>query len=170
MKYMHGYVDNAAPAAIPVADPTDRGPLDERSLAGAWLPVVDNLDAALRHARAQPLSPVDDLEALLRQALGVLAVLGFPRRRDEDSPFDPTCHRAVGTVETGGLLAAGTVVHVVRPGYGYGERQLRRADVVVATDQNTERSGEETTWQGSPSRSSSGSSGRPPSCAWIGAI
>ena len=45
--------------------------------------------------------------------------------------FDPARHEAVGaTADTD--APPGTVVRVVRPGYGEGERQLRPAAVVVA--------------------------------------
>ena len=46
--------------------------------------------------------------------------------------FDPARHEAVGTVSDP-RAPAGTVLHVVRPGYGVGERQLRPAAVVVAS-------------------------------------
>jgi molecular chaperone GrpE len=108
---------------------------DERAHSAAvWLPVLDNLDRAVLHARSDPHAHVADLEALRYQALGVLAALGFPRRFDEGEPFDPTRHHAVATVPSGDLLPAGTVVYVVRPSYGLGDRQLRPAEVVVAAD------------------------------------
>ncbi|MBV9846740.1 MAG: nucleotide exchange factor GrpE, partial [Kutzneria sp.] len=57
---------------------------DERGrVAGAWLPVVDNLDLALRHADADPDSIVQGVRAVHEQALTVLAGLGFPRRHDD---------------------------------------------------------------------------------------
>ena len=46
--------------------------------------------------------------------------------------FDPARHEAVATVPDP-KAPPGTVVHVVRPGYGEDERQLRLAAVVVAT-------------------------------------
>ena len=46
-------------------------------------------------------------------------------------PFDPVHHEAVATVERDDV-APGTVVQVVRPGYGDDLRQLRPAVVVVA--------------------------------------
>lgn len=108
---------------------------DERAhCAAVWLAIMDNLDRAVQLARSDPHGQVADLEALRYQALAVLATLGFPRRFDEGEPFDPTRHNAVATVPSGDLLPAGTVVYVVRPGYGLGDRQLRPADVVVAAD------------------------------------
>ena len=102
-------------------------------VAARWLPVVDNLERALDHAHADPGSIIEGIRAVLEQALGVLSQLGFPRRDDLGSPFDPARHEAIAAVsETD--APAGSVIDVVRPAYGEGERQLRPAQVVVAKD------------------------------------
>jgi molecular chaperone GrpE len=100
--------------------------------ASALLPIVDNLDLALEHAAADPRSLIQGLLAVRDQAVNALAMLGFPRRDDLGVHFDPSRHEAVGSVP-GADAAPGTVVAVVRPGYGEGDRQLRPAAVVVAT-------------------------------------
>jgi molecular chaperone GrpE len=100
--------------------------------ASALLPVVDNLDLALEHAAADPRSLVQGLLAVRDQAVNALAMLGFPRRDDLGLHFDPSRHEAVGS-DPGADAVPGTVVAVVRPGYGEGDRQLRPAAVVVAT-------------------------------------
>jgi molecular chaperone GrpE len=100
--------------------------------ASALLPIVDNLDLALEHAAADPRSLVQGLLAVRDQAVNALAMLGFPRRDDLGVHFDPSRHEAVGS-DPGADAAPGTVVAVVRPGYGEGDRQLRPAAVVVAT-------------------------------------
>lgn len=106
---------------------------DERAKAAAeWLPVIDNLDLALEHARADPENIVEGVRAVRQQALAVLAALGYPRRDDEGVTFDPTYHEAVSTVEDEDL-PPGTVARVVRPGYGSEDEVLRPAAVVVAT-------------------------------------
>ena len=106
---------------------------DERAKAAAeWLPVIDNLDLALEHARADPENIVEGVRAVRQQALAVLAALGYPRRDDEGVAFDPTYHEAVSTVEDEDL-PPGTVARVVRPGYGSEDEVLRPAAVVVAT-------------------------------------
>jgi molecular chaperone GrpE len=106
---------------------------DERAKAAAeWLPVIDNLDLALGHARADPENIVEGVRAVREQALAILAALGFPRRDDEGLVFDPTYHEAVSTVEDE-ELPPGTVARVVRPGYGSEDEVLRPAAVVVAT-------------------------------------
>jgi len=105
-------------------------------VAAAWLPIVDDLDRALEHL------PDDNgftagVRAVRDHALVVLAGLGFPRFEPLGERFDPMRHEAVSAVEAD--APAGTVVAVVRPGYGSGEVILRPAAVVVARE--PERSG-----------------------------
>jgi len=100
-------------------------------VAGQWLPVVDNLDRALEHAAADPRTIVEGIQAVRQQALGVLAGLGFPRRDEAGATFDPARHEAVAATYDP-RVPPGTVVQVVRPGYGEPDRQLRPAQVVVA--------------------------------------
>ncbi len=76
---------------------------------------------------------LEGVRAVLEQAVAVLAALGFPRQDEEvGAAFDPVRHEAVATVPSA-EVPAGTVLDVVSPGYGEGERQLRPAGVVVAT-------------------------------------
>jgi molecular chaperone GrpE len=110
----------------------ERQRLDERArVAREWLPVIDNLDLALEHAKSDP-ALLAGVQAVRDQALAILAALGFPRQTDVGTAFDPQRHEAVGTLADA-QAPPGTVLHVVRPGYGDGERQLRPAAVVVAT-------------------------------------
>jgi molecular chaperone GrpE len=99
--------------------------------ARRWLPVLDNLDRAVAHGEADPGSILEGIRAVRGQAAGVLAGLGFPRRDALGEPFDPARHEAVATRPADGV-PDGTVVEVVRPGYGDGDHQLRPAQVVVA--------------------------------------
>lgn len=96
-----------------------------------WLPVIDNLDRALAHSAADPAAVVDGVRATRDQALHVLSRLGFPRRDDRGTMFDPARHEAIASRPAAGA-ADGTVVEVTRPGYGEGDHQLRPAQVVVA--------------------------------------
>jgi molecular chaperone GrpE len=103
----------------------------ERSrVAGAWLPIVDNLERAISHAGERSDAVLDGLRSTLGQAVQVLERLGYPRDTEAGVPFDPQRHEVVGVVDQPDS-AAGTVVEVVRPGYGDGTRQLRPAAVVV---------------------------------------
>lgn len=110
----------------------DRARGDERArVAATWLPVVDNLELALQHAEADADAIVEGVRAVHEQAVSTLARLGFPRRDEVGVPFDPARHEAVAA--TADIDAPpGTIVSVVRPGYGEGDRQLRPAAVVVA--------------------------------------
>ena len=110
----------------------DRAEADARTqVARQWLPVVDNLERALEHAEADPRTIVEGIQAVRRQALDVLASLGFPRRDDTGATFDPARHEAVAVTHDP-RVPPGTIVQVVRPGYGEPDRQLRPAQVVVA--------------------------------------
>jgi molecular chaperone GrpE len=101
-------------------------------VALAWLPVVDNLERALAHARADPGSIVDGVKAVRNQAVSVLDQLGYPRRDDDlGAEFDPARHEAIAS-RPDPAAPEGSVVEVVAPAYGEGERQLRPAQVVVA--------------------------------------
>ncbi|GAA4584741.1 nucleotide exchange factor GrpE [Planotetraspora phitsanulokensis] len=109
--------------------------LDERArVAAEWLPVIDNLELALRHADddTDPGAVIEGVRAVRDQAVAVLARLGFPRVEDLGTRFDPARHEAVSTAEDP-EAEPGTVVAVVRPGYGDGPDQLRPASVVVST-------------------------------------
>jgi molecular chaperone GrpE len=110
----------------------DRERAMERSrVAGAWLPIVDNLERAISHAGDQSDAVLEGLRSILEQALQVLEQLGYPRDVDAGVPFNPERHEVVGVVDQPDS-APGTVVEVLRPGYGEGSRQLRPAAVVVS--------------------------------------
>ncbi|MBI0383525.1 nucleotide exchange factor GrpE [Streptomyces albiflaviniger] len=99
--------------------------------AVALLPVVDNLELALSHAEADPGSIVEGVKAIRDQAVDSLARLGYEREAETGVPFDPARHEVVGVVEDP-EAEPGTVVQVLRPGYGEPGRQLRPVAVAVA--------------------------------------
>lgn len=101
------------------------------AVAAEWLPVVDNLERALEHAEADPDAIIGGVRTVRDQAVGILARLGFPRRDDLGAIFDPARHDAIGVQNDPGA-DPGTVLEVVRAGYGDGAHQLRPAQVVVA--------------------------------------
>ncbi|MEV5013944.1 nucleotide exchange factor GrpE [Streptomyces sp. NPDC053780] len=104
----------------------------ERSrTAAAFLPVIDNLELALNHADADPGAIVEGVRAVRDQAVNVLELLGYPRHAETGVAFDPARHEVVGVVQDPDAPPS-TVVEVLRPGYGDGERQLRAAAVTVA--------------------------------------
>ncbi len=63
--------------------------------------------------------------AVRDQAVNVLELLGYPRHAETGVAFDPARHEVVGVVQAPDA-PPGTVVEVLRPGYGDGERQLGR--------------------------------------------
>ncbi|MEH0516782.1 nucleotide exchange factor GrpE [Streptomyces sp. B21-079] len=110
----------------------ERERMAERSrTAAAFLPVLDNLDLALTHAGADPGAVVEGVRAVRDQAVNVLELLGYPRHAETGVVFDPARHEVVGVVQAPDA-PPGTVVEVLRPGYGDGDRQLRPAAVTVA--------------------------------------
>jgi molecular chaperone GrpE len=102
-------------------------------VAAEWLPVVDDLDRAFEHlsdADAQQGSFPEGVRAVRDNAIRILARLGYPRFGSIGDRFDPERYEVVGAVEAD--AEPGTVVAVVRPGYGTPEVILRPAAVVVA--------------------------------------
>ena len=111
----------------------DRERRTERSrVAGAWLPVVDNLERAISHAGDHSGGAVvEGVRSILDEALQVLDRLGYPRDAETGVLFDPERHEVVGVVDKEDS-PPGTVLEVLRPGYGHGSQQLRPAAVVVS--------------------------------------
>ncbi|ASQ93255.1 nucleotide exchange factor GrpE [Streptomyces sp. 11-1-2] len=99
--------------------------------AAALLPVIDNLELALSHAEADPGSIVEGVKAIRDQAVDALARLGYEREAETGVPFDPARHEVLGVIEDP-EAEPGTVVQVLRPGYGKADKQLRPVAVAVA--------------------------------------
>ncbi|WP_426513625.1 nucleotide exchange factor GrpE [Dactylosporangium sp. McL0621] len=121
--------DNARKRAERTA--AERVATERQRVAAAWLPVLDNLDLALRHAGADPEAIVEGVAQVRDQAADVLARLGFGPVGAVGEPFDPARHEAAEAVEEPGV-PAGTIVRVIRPGYGGDTLLLRPAVVAVA--------------------------------------
>jgi molecular chaperone GrpE len=106
---------------------------DERArVLAQFLPVIDHLELALEHAQSDPGALIEGVRVVRDQAVGLLDRLGYQRIDEVGVPFDPARHEAVGTVKDPNVRP-GTVVKVVRPGYGGRDGQLRPAGVIVAT-------------------------------------
>jgi molecular chaperone GrpE len=99
--------------------------------AGAFVPVVDDLERALAHDGGAPNAVIEGVRTILDQAVKVLDQLGYPRDDETGVPFDPQRHEVVGVRDVPNT-APGTVVEVLRPGYGEGSNQLRPAAVLVS--------------------------------------
>lgn len=100
-------------------------------VAAAWLPVLDNLDLALRHADADPVAIVSGVIAVREQALDVLRRLGYAPVDQVGEPFDPRRHEATEVVRDTDA-PPGTVVAVLRPGFAADDTVLRPAVVAVS--------------------------------------
>ena len=97
------------------------------------LPVVDNLERAIEHARGggdgQPLA--EGVALILKSLLDVLERHGVTRVAAKGTTFDPTQHEAMGHVESD-AHQPNEVVEEHQPGYRLNERLLRPALVSVA--------------------------------------
>ena len=113
------------------------------NFARALLPVADNFARALaaipqerRETADETLKAIiEGVEAIQRQLQSVLEQSGVKLIEAEGQKFDPNLHHAVAEVTAEGVVAPGTVVNVVQPGYTIGERLLRPAMVTVAKGQ-----------------------------------
>ncbi|MEV1288580.1 nucleotide exchange factor GrpE [Micromonospora sp. NPDC049679] len=104
-------------------------------VAAALLPVLDGVEHALERPRGDADALADEVRAVRDRAVVLLAELGYPRHDETGVPFQPAVHEAVVVLPgTDTDAPPGTVLQVVRPGYGDGEWQLRPAAVVVAGD------------------------------------
>jgi len=98
-----------------------------------WLPVVDNVERAARHAATQraPAAMLEGLELILKQCREVLGRAGATAIEAIGQPFDPQQHQAIAQRDTD-EAPAGTVVDEAQRGYLFKGRLLRPALVTVA--------------------------------------
>ena len=98
------------------------------------LPVLDDLERALgaaeRHEDAQLVEGVKLVEQSLRNALRKEGVVEI----ETDGAFDPHVHEALLT-QPGGEAEPGSVLEVVQRGYRVGDKVVRPARVIVASEQ-----------------------------------
>jgi molecular chaperone GrpE len=103
------------------------------SLLKDLLPVVDNLERAVEHARSggdgQPL--VEGVALVLKALLDVLERHGVTRVAAKGAAFDPAHHEAMAHVETS-EHDPNVVVEEHQPGYRLNDRLLRPALVSIA--------------------------------------
>ena len=104
-------------------------------LVSALLPVVDDIERAIDHARSQELSDdfkqfVDGVDAVHSKLMGVFEHEGVTPIDPKGEPFDPLEHQAVGRVEDPDQYDE-TVNDVYQKGYRMADRILRSAMVTV---------------------------------------
>lgn len=108
------------------------------------LPLVDNLERAVRHSEGNENGQalVEGVELVLRSFLEALEKHGVCRVKAKDEIFDPTKHQAVAQVENA-ELAPNTVIDEHQPGYQLHERLMRPAMVTVSKAPPSQHSQEE---------------------------
>ena len=115
-------------------DRQDQLRFGNENLLRELLPVIDNLDRAVQHAKEASASSDGLLEGVemtlnqLQQALGKFGVTPIVAQAE---PFDPARHEAVGQLETA-EQPPNTVAQELQKGYLLHERLLRPAMVMVA--------------------------------------
>ncbi len=102
------------------------------------LPIVDNLERAVTHARREEQRPdsenlLQGIELTHRSLLQILAKHGVVEIEAQGQPFDPQVHEAVRRVPSS-EHPPGTVVEVYQKGYKLKDRMLRPAMVAVASE------------------------------------
>ncbi|KQT50598.1 hypothetical protein ASG52_07265 [Methylobacterium sp. Leaf456] len=109
-----------------------------QGLAGALLPVADNLGRAVAAARgaqgagaAAHASLLEGVGATERMLTGALERFGIRRIPALGTPFDPQAHEAMREIEDA-THPPGTVVDVMEDGFTLHDRLLRPARVSVA--------------------------------------
>ncbi|MDY0270235.1 MAG: nucleotide exchange factor GrpE [Trichloromonas sp.] len=99
------------------------------------LPVLDNLERALEHARQEGSGGEESLRQGVEMTLGLFAKslekFGVTPIQAEGAPFDPAWHEAMGQLESADH-PANTVVKELQKGYQLNGRLLRPTLVMVA--------------------------------------
>ncbi|HLG21355.1 MAG TPA: nucleotide exchange factor GrpE, partial [Candidatus Manganitrophaceae bacterium] len=100
------------------------------------LPVVDNLERALSHAKETNDfdKMVEGLELIYKQILSGLGKFGVTPIESLNRPFDPLLHQSIGQVESeeGSSAEEDRVVSETQKGYFLNDRVLRPSLVVVS--------------------------------------
>lgn len=97
-----------------------------------FLPILDNFERALAHARPQDLeSDFGQGVAIIRKQLGELWKRYGLTPIDTTGPFDPNLHEAVATEKTD-VVPPNTIVEDLQKGYFLNDRLIRPAFVKVA--------------------------------------
>jgi molecular chaperone GrpE len=103
------------------------------SLVSEILPVLDNLDRSIHAALGAGNAPsiVEGVQLVRAQLEGVLRRYGLERFDARGHRFDPAVHEAISLVAVADPQHDRRVLEQVLPGYRFGDRLLRAAQVVV---------------------------------------
>jgi molecular chaperone GrpE len=104
------------------------------SLLEKLVAIVDNFELGLSAARAEAKdSPIfSGMTLVLKQLNDFLAENGLQPIEAEGQRFDPNLHEAIAH-EPSAQVPEGTVIRQTRRGYGFKDRLLRPASVVVSS-------------------------------------
>ncbi len=103
------------------------------SLIYELLPVLDNLELALKHATGDlNAGLVQGVEVTLKELHRTLEKFGVTRIAAQGQPFDPAVHHAMSQVERADLPEK-LVAEEFRAGYRYRDKVLRPSLVSVST-------------------------------------
>ena len=106
------------------------------SLLYALLPVLDNLELALKHASCDPnTGVVQGVEITLKELQRTLEKFGLRRIEADGKEFDPAVHHAMMQVEREDMEEK-MVAEELRAGYLYHEKVLRPSLVSVSVRPN----------------------------------
>ncbi|GMW01261.1 MAG: hypothetical protein AMXMBFR84_23980 [Candidatus Hydrogenedentota bacterium] len=129
------------------------------SLIADLLPVVDNLDLALKHKDDTSSAVVEGVEMVFKNFMGVLMRHGLESIPTDGAPFDPAVHDAV-MQQASDDVPAGNVLQEFQRGFRMGELVLRPARVVVSTGPSLQNgAATEQTQQTDEARRNAGSDG-----------
>ena len=107
-------------------DAESRARVRSMGVAEKILPVMDAVDAALKHA------PDDaGIQSMARALESAFAQIGIVKIESVGQALNPMFHNAIQVVESGDA-ASGTIVEEMQTGYMFGDTVLRTAMVVVA--------------------------------------
>ncbi len=102
------------------------------SLLYALLPVIDNLELALKHASRDPKTGVvQGIEITLKELQRTLEKFGLTKIEADGKKFDPAVHHAMMQVERQDMEEK-MVAEELRAGYRYHEKVLRPSLVAVS--------------------------------------
>lgn len=110
------------------------------NLIKALLPVIDNLEKAVTHARNENSLQAlrEGVELTLKGLKDSLGKSGVQEVNTEGVPFDPRFHEAVYQAEDD-HATAGNVIQELQRGYTFNGRLLRPAMVVVSSGRAKDR-------------------------------
>ncbi len=136
--YLRALADHENYKKRTLRDQTDQVRFANERLLKEILPVMDNLERALSHARPSAGQPaihrekiVEGVELVSKQLLATLGKFGVKPVDSLRQPFDPVLHQSVGQREVTTEADCGCVVEEAQKGYLLNERLLRPALVVV---------------------------------------